>query len=164
MQGVPQQRGCNSGLSCIDLNNPAETAGLYNQFLTSGFNTPALESQASQELDAGLLLLYGTTDKSAIVALWQSDPATVPLDGSYGLSHAAQTLLALEVIRLSGGGSNAAIQAEVDNQLAYWYSREAVARCNDSIEDWLNPLEWNPDSRLDYMAVKLFVDWYLAQV
>jgi hypothetical protein len=108
-------------------------------------------------------LLYDTTDKATVVALWQSNPATVPLDGSYGLSHAAQALLALEGIRLSGG-SNAAIQAEADKQIAYWYSREAIARCGDGINEWLNPLNWSEDSRLDYMAPRLFAEWYIAQL
>lgn len=147
------------------MDNPVETQELYQTYQTtvSASDQVALYSQASLELDAALQLLYGTTDKGAVVTLWQTNPSSVPIDGSYGLSHAALTLAELEILRVSGT-STSDLQIVANERIAYWYSREAVSRCNDGIANWLNPLNWDEDSRLDYITVVLFVEWYFTQI
>lgn len=97
------------------------------------------------------------------MGIWQSNPASIPVDGLWGIAHAATTLLQLEVQR-GLGASNADLVAFGNEQVSRWYAREAVARCNDGIIDWMNPLNWGEDSRLDYMTPRLFVEWYLNQL
>ena len=145
-------------LSCptVDIDNPAQVGVVYQQFLDSGFNSTALSIQATQELGDRMTELYGTTDIATVVSMWQADPTLVPVDGSWGFSHAAQSLLLLQ------SSSNPTLDAQ--EQIEYWYVREAIARCNDGISDWLNPLLWSEDSRLDYWTPKAFIEWYLTQV
>ena len=122
-----------------------------------------MESQATQELSARLIELYGTNDYAAVVGIWQSNPATVPVDGSWGIAHAATTLLQLEIQR-GLGSSNTDLNTLGDVQVARWYVREALAECADGNQDYLNPLTWSEDRRLDYYTPRLFVEWYLAQL
>lgn len=152
-------------LSCpdVDADDPVQTLVLYQQFQSSVFDSTALESQAAQELNARLIELYGTDDYATVVSIWQSNPASVPVGGEWGIAHAATTLLQVEIQR-GLGASNADLADFGSEQVARWYAREAIARCNDGTAYWMNPLNWTEDSRLDYYTPRLFVEWYLSQL
>lgn len=148
----------------IDLTDTAQTQELHQDYqnTVSAGDQSALTVQASQELDARLIEEFGSTDYQTALLAMQANPNDY-VDGRWGLSHAALTILELETLRLSGA-SNIEIENYANNKLAYWYSREAIARCNDNITNWKNPLNWSEDSRLDYMTPFLFVEWYLSQI
>lgn len=143
--------------------------GLYTQFQSSGFDSAALKSQATQELNTRAIELYGTSDIATIVNGWQINPATIPTDGVWGFSHAAITLFELEVMRL-GGATDAALIQYANEQIRRWYAREFNVRCMDGVAEPLNPLTWDKpapgleDSRLDYWTPRVFVEWYIAQL
>lgn len=136
---------------------------IYQQYQSSGFDSTALSTQATQESEVRMVELYGTTSYPAIVAQWQSDPSSVPTDGSWGFAHAAQSLLLLETNR-ANGATNTQLAVTAQQQIERWYVREAIARCKQGIDPWLNPLLWNEDSRLDYWMPLLFINWYLTQL
>lgn len=133
---------------------------IYQQFQSSGFNNTALDTQATQEAQDRMQQLYGSTDLAVIVGMWQSDPSTVPVDGSWGFSHAAQSLLLLEAAN-SAGTSDSVLAELSQQQIAKWYVRESIARCSDGLSNWMNPMAWSEDSRLDYWMPLLFITWYL---
>lgn len=140
----------------VDLNDTVAVLSLYQD---SGLISTA---QTSQELDARLVEAYGTADYLNATQQWQADPTSI-FDGQWGFSHAAQSLSELEVMRTSGSPVSD-IQTRGDELTAYWYSREAVSRCSDGISDWMNPLNWSEDSRLDYVAPRLFIEWYMGEI
>lgn len=144
------------------MSNPIQTGLLYSEFLNSEVDQNALIILATQELDNRLIEEFGTTDYLNALTTIQSSPANFA-DGRWGFSHAAITIFKLETLRLSGG-SVSYIEQLASEEIAYWYSREAISRCADNITDWLNPLNWSEDSRLDYMTPLLFVEWYLTEI
>lgn len=144
------------------MSNPVQTGLLYSEFLNSEVDQNALIILTTQELDNRLIEEFGSTDYLNALNTIQSSPANFA-DGRWGFSHAALTILKLETLRLSGGNVSEIEQLSFE-EVAYWYSKESIARCNDDITDWLNPLNWSEDSRLDYMTPRLFVEWYLNQL
>ena len=110
-----------------------------------------------------LIEFYGTSDLSTVTGIWQSDPTTVPVAGEWGFSHAALSLNILQVARV-GGATNNQLQVLAQQQVERWFAREAVSRCNNGLINWLNPLLWSEDSRLDYWSPFIFINWYMAQI
>lgn len=136
---------------------------VYQQFQGDGYDSVTLAAQASQELDARLTEVYGTTDKFAIVTGWLANPSSVPAGGEWGLAHAAISLLELHAAYIKGAAPNELVSLG-EQHIARWYAREAVARCNDMTDPWPDPLAWHEDSRLDYWTPRAFIEWYLTNI
>ncbi|MDB4461448.1 hypothetical protein N9043_00710 [bacterium] len=159
--------GCSVGFklkTCpeIDLNDGESTKALYQDYLDTDVDQSTLYYQASQELDFRLIEEFGSNDYLNALNVISASPADF-VDGRWGFSHATLTIGKLEILRLSGA-TNSEIESKSFDELSYWYSREAIARCSDEITNWENPLNWGEDSRLDYMTPFLFVEWYISQL
>lgn len=145
----------NTGCPDIDLGDPDATVALYQQFLNSSVDYAALLVTGYQELSARV-------DLSTIFQDVAANP-TVYIDGQWGISHAALTWLALN------DPTNPLVSQYLpdyartaETLLAYWYVREALARCADGVTDWMNPSAWLAegyvDSFLDFMTPALLVE------
>lgn len=132
---------------------------LYQQNIALAEN-PALAVQARQELDLRLIEEFGSTDYQNALLTIAANPANY-IDGRWGLTHAAITISKLELLRVSGATTQQITELS-ESEIAHWYSREAVARCNDGLG--FDPINWGEDSRLDYMSLVLFVEWYLSNL
>lgn len=127
-------------------------------------NQAALITQAAQEMDVRLPEIFGAgaTIESALLTM-QANPDAYA-DGQWGFIHGGAAVLAMQAAWIATGDIDAvkAVQAE---QIAFWYTRESIARCEkQDASDHRNPLTWEEDSRLDYAVVIFFTDWYLAQI
>lgn len=143
----------------INLSDPAQTGSLYQDFLSSSVNQDALLISSTAELGTHV-------DLATIFADVINDPAAyIGVDPDYGVGHAALTYLWLTDPSNSILDDFPEVQnaGTVEEILAYWYSREAMARCADCIDCWEDPNCWNEDSRLDYMTVIILVNWFNDQ-
>ncbi len=140
----------------------AASNDLYIRFQDHGFDNKALNTSATTELNKRLFDRYGTNDYLVVTERWKMNPTdTTLIEGDWGFGHAAYTLAYLEILKARGAPQRE-IQAEADKQVERWYAREAQARCNSGVENWLNPQKWSEDSRLDYWTPRVFVEWYIG--
>ena len=136
---IPECPGINWG-------TPHDSVAHYAEFLST--------IDHSQLLADGLAELSGLVDLSTI---WQ-DVISTPeayVNGQYGISHAALTWLALN------DPSNPLVAQYLpawatteETLLAYWFTRESVARCAEGYGQF-DIYSWPVDSRLDYVTVAL---------
>ncbi len=93
----------------------------------------------------------------------QNDPNSY-IDGQWGFIHGAAGVLAMKTA-WDATGSIEAVRSVQAQQIAFWYTREAIARCEKrDAADYRNPMTWGEDSRLDYAVVIFFTEWYLSQL
>lgn len=127
----------------------------YQDYLSSySSSQAALAAQADAELAARQLEVFGTNDIGTTVAMMAADPSLVS-DGAWGFSHAGLALLAMQTA--------ADPVAEAAYQVAYYYSREQKARCDQAlVSDVRDPMTWTEDQRLDYYTVLVYTQWALS--
>ena len=127
----------------------------YQDYLSSySGSQAALAAQADVELAARQLEVFGTNDIGTTVAMMAADPSLVS-DGAWGFAHAGVALLAMQ------GVTNPV--AEAAYQIAYYYTREQKARCDQAlVSDVRDPITWTEDQRLDYYTVLVYTQWALS--
>lgn len=146
----------NTNRVCPDiLDDRQAVLDYYQDYLNGGYET-ALATQADAEFNSRMIEVFGSNDIGAALLTMAVNPGLVS-DGAWGFAHGGISVLALQ---------GAADPVEEDlYQRAYYYTREATARCKDSsIVDHLDPLQWSEDSRLDYYSVVKMNQWYLDQI
>lgn len=143
-----------------DLEDREFVLSYYQQYLNA-YDETSLKAQADTEVNDRSLQVFGTTDIPTILNIIENNPLIIA-DGQWGFSHAVIALLSIDSIWNTTGDIQQ-VNNEILYQRAYWFTRESIARCNDSI-DKFNPLLWNEDSRLDYWTVIVFTNWYLNQI
>ena len=164
----PPNNDCPIG---VDENVPSQAIVVYSKWLgkyTQEYRDDLLEGTKA-EMEDQLLVDYGMNGCIAVADCWASNP-TDPLlsDGSWGYANAAESLMELETMRLSGS-SNSDIVARGEELKVKWYVREAKVSCTGSglqppVVKWLDPTNWYKDGRLGYYTPLLFINCYTSNL
>lgn len=148
----------------VDYDVPTQANQVYDLYLNQydQAEREAFKAQAESEMLTRMQELFGTQSWEVLIAGWILNPIQTSimldqLDPNYGFSH-----VGLMLLNLPTGNQEDYLNQEVIK----YYVREAQARCrgaggNAPIEEWLNPLEWYEDSRLDYFTPLFFAEWFI---
>jgi hypothetical protein len=147
----------------VDIDDPVQVQEVYDCYeqTYSQAERDAQRSQAESEMLLRLQDELGTTDFTSALLLMPLWSGFIP--GEWGFSHAFLLISELEARQLAGDTDQELI--DKGNELVRrYYVREAKARCAQGITAWLDPTQWNEDSRLDYFSPLLFTQWWISNL